>query len=387
MVMTDIVGKVGMVYRYVLCSTLFILCLGNQLKAMEAAPPPLVCDDQINVSLGPDCQAVITADLILEGTFTGTFTVLISGVTGNTITQAGNYVVTVTDGTNSCWGNVLVENKLAPECADQTVSLPFLCGDLEGLLPPDITSPSCINIADISFNDNFIDGGCNGSTLMRTWIITGDNGAIGSCVSTYTTAPFDASAIQCPITEPMTFGCDADLSPDGIFQSYFKRCFLGLAPSIQADPEAYPAEVQICVDAGNAAAYPHYFDGNNSIRLDGAVCNTFAEYRDLLVPICDAGPGCDGANKILREWTIYEWCDSDGDGNPLVKTCNQILRAADTIPPSIEIFDFSASVDPWGCTGSIEFPVPNHLFDDCSSFVDYTAVSYTHLTLPTTPYV
>ena len=372
MVITDIMGKVGVVCRYVLCSSLLILNLGNQLVAEKAAPPPLVCDDQINISLGPDCEAVITPDLILEGTFSGTFTVTISGVTGTTLTEPGNYVVTISDGSNSCWGNVLVENKLAPECQDQAVQLPFLCGEIDDLLPPTITSPSCVIVSDIAFNDKLTDGGCAGSTLVRTWIVTGDNGAVGTCVSTYTSAPFDAAAIRCPIQEPETFGCDADLSPQGIYEFFFKQCFLGLAPSIQADPESYPAEIQICVDAGNAAAFPHFFDGTSTISLNGAVCNTFTEYRDVVLPICDAGPGCDGTNRILREWTIYEWCDSDGDGNPLVKRCNQILQATDTVAPSLEVVDFTASVDPWGCTADIIFPKPSHLFDDCSSFVDYT---------------
>jgi hypothetical protein len=383
MVLTDIVGKVGVVCKYVLCSSLLILNLGNQLAASEAAPPPpLVCDDQINVSLGQDCEAVITADLILEGTFTGTFTVLISGVSGSTITAPGNYVVTVTDGTNSCWGNILVENKLAPECSDQTVQLPFLCGDIEGLLPPTITSPSCVTIADIRFSDQFTDGGCAASTLVRTWIIEGDNGAIGNCTSTYTTSPFDAAAIRCPLQEPETFGCDADLSPDGIYERFFKECFLTLAPSIQSDPESFPAEVQICIDAGNNAAYPHYYDGTSTISLNGAVCNTFAEYRDILLPVCDAGPGCDGANKILREWSIYEWCDSDGDGNPLVKRCNQVLAVTDNVAPDLEVSDFTSSVDPWGCTADIVFPKPTHLFDDCSSFVDYTITTTTTVVTP-----
>ena len=372
MVITDIMGKVGVVCKYVLCSSLLILNLGNQLVAEKAAPPPLVCDDQINISLGPDCEAVITPDLILEGNFSGTFTVLISGVTGSTITTPGNYTVTISDGSNSCWGNVLVENKLAPECQDQTVQLPFLCGEIDGLLPPAITSPDCVTVRDITFNDNLTDGGCSGTTLVRTWIVTGDNGAVGTCVSTYTTAPFDPASIRCPIQEPATFGCDADLSPQGLYEFFFKQCFLGLAPSIQADPEGHPAEIQICVDAGNAAAFPHFFDGTSTISLNGAVCNTFAEYRDIVVPVCDAGPGCDGANRIVREWSIFEWCDSDGDGNPLVKVCSQILQAVDTVPPSLEVFDFTASINPWGCTADIVFPKPNHLFDDCSSFVDYS---------------
>ena len=110
MVITDFMGKVGVVSRWMLCLTLLILNLGNQLIASEA-PPTLVCDDQINVSLGTDCNAVITPDLILEGSPAGTFTVLLSGVAGNTILSPGNYTVTVTDGTNSCWGNILAEDK------------------------------------------------------------------------------------------------------------------------------------------------------------------------------------------------------------------------------------------------------------------------------------
>jgi len=384
MVMTDIMGRAGTVLKYILCSSLLILNLGNQLKAYEAAPPPLVCDDQINVSFGEDCEALITPDLLLEGTIDPaiTFTVLISGVTGSTITTPGNYVVTVTDGINSCWGNVLVEDKLAPtvtcEGMSTPVELPFLCGDLSltDLSQPTVVT-ACSGVQSITFNDSFTDGGCNASSLVRTWIVTGVNGQVGTCNSNYFTSTLDVLTspdVFCPESE-VILPCGADTSPEAVYEHFYKLCILTLhnAAEVIANPEDYPAEVAVCVIAGINQAYPYYHNGTSTIALNGNKCQTYTTYEDITIPICDAGAGCSENNKVIREWTIYDWCQTGSDP----RICRQTLKSLDTMPPSIEVFDFSASVDPWGCTGTVVFPKPNHLNDDCSSFVDYNITTTT----------
>ena len=389
MVITDFMGKVGIVSRWMLCLTLLILNLGNQLTASEA-PPTLVCDDQINVSLGADCNAVITPDLILEGSPTGMFTVLLSGVTGNTILSPGNYTVTVTDGTNSCWGNILAEDKIGPtlscDCADPAApcDLPFLCGDLgDGLVKPTVTG-ECSEVVSSSFSDSFIDLGCGASTLTRTWSYTDTYGNVSTCVSYYQSTVVDVlnddpllSNVWCPASE-VQLPCGAPTSPEDIYTYTYEICLKGAASPDLLEDEDF---IATCVEAAANQAYPYYHedDGDGEyaddplIILNGNVCQTFTSYTDITIPICNQGAGCSENNKIIREWKIYDWCQNGSDP----RICRQTILASDEEAPVIEVSDFSASVDPWGCTGTIVFPKPTKLIDGCSSFVDYTVTTTT----------
>lgn len=87
----------------------------------------LACNDLVNVSLAEDCTAFISADMFLEGgpyaCYFTDYEVYISGVNGGadvngqTLELApGVYTVTVYDFVrdNSCWGEMIVEDKLPP---------------------------------------------------------------------------------------------------------------------------------------------------------------------------------------------------------------------------------------------------------------------------------
>lgn len=87
----------------------------------------LACNDLVNVSLNSDCTAFISADMFLEGgpygCYFNCYEVYISGVNGGADVNGqsielapGTYTVTVNDACrdNSCWGEMLVEDKLPP---------------------------------------------------------------------------------------------------------------------------------------------------------------------------------------------------------------------------------------------------------------------------------
>ncbi|MDX1479985.1 MAG: hypothetical protein R3301_19895, partial [Saprospiraceae bacterium] len=98
----------------------------------------LACNDNVQISLNQDCQAVIGADEILEGGPYMCYDEYIvnvdefgsQNVNGQAINiSTGYHTVTVTDPNtgNSCWGTILVEDKLPPvlECFDLTLT----CGE------------------------------------------------------------------------------------------------------------------------------------------------------------------------------------------------------------------------------------------------------------------
>lgn len=91
----------------------------------------IACNDFVNISMGDECELIITPPMILEGENYGCFddfTVSIKGVNGvnlgNKVTRANlnqTLEVTVTNKSgNSCWGQIFIEDKLGPQlvCRD-----------------------------------------------------------------------------------------------------------------------------------------------------------------------------------------------------------------------------------------------------------------------------
>jgi len=98
----------------------------------------VACNDLVHLSLDENCQVEVNPDDITEGGPYGCFDlfeVSISGIQGNIITAPGTYTVTVTTPAgNSCWGQVLVEDKIGAilECVDDSTT----CS--QGTYPGDI---------------------------------------------------------------------------------------------------------------------------------------------------------------------------------------------------------------------------------------------------------
>src|SRR5690606_8324108 len=92
----------------------------------------LACNDDVQISLDDNCEAVVGADLILEGGPYGCYDDYIVTIQGKTTNVLGRgdigrtFNVTVTDPEtgNSCWGRISVEDKLPPQllCLDTTLS-------------------------------------------------------------------------------------------------------------------------------------------------------------------------------------------------------------------------------------------------------------------------
>lgn len=94
--------------------------------AYQSQNTALACNDQVNITLGAECQAEVSAGHILKGDFYTCFDEYTVNITspqgwslGNTVgyNEIGKILrvtVTAPDG-NSCWGHILVEDKYGPQ--------------------------------------------------------------------------------------------------------------------------------------------------------------------------------------------------------------------------------------------------------------------------------
>ena len=95
---------------------------------------------------------------------------------------------------------------------------------------------------------------------------------------------------------------------------------------------------------------------NGDNILNGLFCNLFAVKNDIIVPLCS------GSYKILRTWTVYDWCE----GSIFIDS-TQIIEVQDKTPPLVQApADFTVSTGPASCNADVIVP-PAAIFEDCSA--------------------
>lgn len=315
----------------------------------------LVCNDDLNVSLpGPSetCTLEMTADILLEdpSACPGPYTIgllTLSGlplpsspyVNANYIGQTLIYSVSEPGG-NSCWGTLTVEDKLGPEivgCADLTMTcLSNYKPTIEGGNAPTPTVADCSGIASFSYTDIIDHGTCNSTyvaLVYRTWTAVDIHGYVSTC-SQYITV--QRVTLANPIFTPVCPG-NVEL-----------QCGIGSQNTAPA-----------------ATGYPKITVGGTAYNvIPGAnnFCEIAASYTDEVFTICGGG------KKILRTWTIYDWClpTTAGSGNPW--SCIQVIKLHDTTPPVITCpAPIVQGSNSGGCYASFNLP-PATVSDACSSY-------------------
>lgn len=352
------------------------------------------CNDNVQVSLNQNCEAIIYPSMVLEGeglTADLTHRVKVSGIATTTpyshpvVTTPGNYSVTITNSTgNSCWGTLKVEDKLGPVviclCPTGNVdpACEILCTDEAAFLAgtftnyPKSTAVDACTAVTTRYSDVVtVNGlnGCNGKIVRRTWVFTDAYGNENkSCVSEYRINPADIDDVSlgAPYSTPQ-MSCGADVSMAGIFTFYKAKLYAQYLPSYVALVPGTYATIAIAQKAAeNAAiaeAYRYAYPTINGKPIDGHVCNLLAAKSDTEVNVCN--PSCSNSKKVIRLWTILDWCSSS------TRTITQVIKATDEEAPTVAAQDLTVSVDPWSCSANFLLPLPSILHDNCDANPKY----------------
>ena len=326
----------------------------------------LACNNGINLSIGPDCMAVVTADMILEGgpySCYDDFCIEVTNSNGEIVDNVFDlsdvgqtFTVSISDclgNGNSCWGTVTLEEKLLPEiecpadielACNQDPNYRFPLGHpLEGQLATGEASlTTCEENTVLTFIDDIIDNGiCSEPRvqILRRWKATDINGNSVTCDQLITIAPFNVNDVVFPddYTFNNAFSCtDVNAMPDTLLPK-----FTGY-PSLRGDT----------------------IFGNN-------YCDINVGYWDEILQDVN----CPSAYSILRNWIVENECLPLEFGiNPL-RHIQRIKVEDNTAPKLLHFDDLTVSVDPWSCRGRI--PIPEIVSsDDCSEFDIQWSVTY-----------
>ncbi|MBK8923591.1 MAG: HYR domain-containing protein [Saprospirales bacterium] len=336
----------------------FVIVLSANNAA--SAQCTLVCNNLVQISLDEDCSVELEPDMILEGGGcpNGNLVVemKISGawvpaiVTSAHINQTIQVRVRDLNSSNTCWGYIHVEDKLAPElvctdvflsCAITTYTPSYLSTVLDiAEAYPDVNE-NCGNYT-TSYSDTWYDLACGAS-------INGHND-ISAYVKRVWTA-VDQSGNQASCTQYI----------------YFERRHVG--------DVSFPADITVSCENPNTspdytgAPYILDFDIEFPLYPQNTYCEMNVVYSDQILPICD------GSYKILRTWTVYDWClpttPNPPSTNPLYYI--QLIKVLDGEGPSVACpDDLTVGTNPFDCQRDLDLP-DVIISDACSRIASITA--------------
>lgn len=319
-----------------------------KITVEDQVPPVAVCDQFTNVSIGSDGTAIVDAvtfddysydnceiDYFKARKMTNTCSA------GNTAfsekivfccEEVGTSVMVafqVTDKrglSNTCMVEAYIEDKLPPYivCPD---NITIDC--YEDFTNLDITGePESYDNCEVVSEDfrdtpDHLDN-CGEGVIRRTWEIKDPTGKAASCVQFITVEdqnPFTEKDIDWPDDYDATT-CDQDLSPDNL-------------------PIRY--------------AFPRWTDKNCSL--------VSYEYEDQVFTFVDGA-----CEKIIRTWTVIDWCTYNKDNNYGLYTDRQIIKLTNNLAPEITDCNDNTQLVYGDCEGDVSQFI--NATDDCTPVED-----------------
>jgi len=344
----------GLILDTGICAALDVA--GAPLRVTTCDCISLNCYGQLNVSLGADCQAIISSELGSpninednEEEYQITIKVHDEAIPGNILTaeHIGSHITFQIDYLNpmcpnSCWGNILLEDKFKPELVCSDTVLIMNC--IESIEDPGPTILNQCGMDQIIIVDEIVE-----------------------------TLQCDPDYIQ-QITRTYVAKDDKGNKSDTCSQQILIERF----PSFSEDPDAYELVDNFTVQLGNALECGTVADTSitgvptfNGIPLEELMqlaCNVvFLTSEDTIVNFqCK--------QMIIREWGLYDW---NCQGSDTLFYQAQLIEFFDDKAPVIlqPIPDFLATTSGSDCSAYVKLPVAFYE-DNCSELTQ--SVSYPH---------
>ncbi len=303
---------------------------------IEEYPNPtstLTCNDLVQVSLDADGCSTIGADMILEGGPYGCYDDYIVSIEGGDDIVCcedigGTLTVQVTDPDtgNSCWGNITVEDKLAPVLDCNTVTI--ACTEDFNNVPYPAAYDNCtadltINIVDEYFVDTDM---CddNQTVVMRGFLAVDAYGNESEVC-------YQTIEIQRP--EEVDF-------PDDVIIA---------CAAYNSDPT---------LTEPSHTGYP---------TPNSDACMYGSTWQDEILATCGS------TFKVVRTWIVVDWCTQEVlTSNSVGEDNIQVIKVVDDEAPVISMDPFTVSANvpgahPQPCKSTDYLPAPQ-VSDNCHGY-------------------
>lgn len=323
----------------------------------------MACNNSVTVSVNSTCEADILAEMILEGenadcAALGFYQISITYnnqpvnlplgrnyIGKKLIVSAKNIVCG-----NSCWGNLILEDKTPPalQCRPRDT---FRCNvNLDPVVFGFPVDPSLVNTSTypyvvtgvdacgsvtLTYKDQIVNYGCDNrvlsATVYRKWCAKDAGGYETCCTDTIDLQRGTIADITLPPHFDGQPGNENYLKCDGKFKKFATN---GL-----------PDTADIKFDSlGNLIG--------GTGRPSGIFCgNIQFDFSDDTIKVCN------GTYKLLRKWLIIDWCDPNNR-----VTYIQLIKVVDEQPPIVICpTTITISTNAHSCYGSYILPVPKDL--------------------------
>jgi hypothetical protein len=198
---------------------------------------------------------------------------------------------------------------------------------------PNLSTADACGPVTSTFVDQIIGDECDGQQIIRSWYVEDQSGNTATCQQFFNFRPLT--------TDDVTFAT----------AEVILNCNDGTTPA------------EIAAALGASAAYPTVIVGGIPTALNSHVCNIYAAHTDTEIDAC--APHCHGNKKVIRRWTILDWCEGT------ILESIQIIKAIDQEGPTFITKDTTVSTRPWDCTGEFFLPLPWELHDNCDANPTY----------------
>jgi hypothetical protein len=314
----------------------------------------LVCDNEVNISVGDNCRNEVTASILLEGNVQSddAYTITIKNQAGTTVTMNGSaqnfisqpliFTVTSKCTGNSCWGNLVFEDKIAPTINCPTTVDTIVCNNVNAAIVTPTAMDNCGGTTQVTIiSNNVVEQPCSAAPVaaIRT-IVYGSkdsrNNIATNCSKKIVYKSFEVDSIKFPR--------NLDGSP-------------GALPYYTCDNLSWDLNRNYYPDPAESG-WPK-INGVNLSTTNG-YCKINMTYTDDTIKICA------NSFKILRHWTILDWCSGD------IVTHAQVIKVLDDKGPVVTCSpDFTPNIQlkPYECTADVRMVKPVVIFD-CSKW-DY----------------
>jgi hypothetical protein len=332
-------------------------------------PSSMACNNLVTVAVDANCEALITPDMILEGTYPcyDDYSVTVryqintlpNPVPGSYIGLTLTATVKHLPSGNSCSGSLILTDGLPPVFTCPTQPAQVACSANVNAVPPPVAVDNCTAVTVQMIDEFFVDTEVcddNKVVLHRIWrAVDAYGNQSAPCLQVIEIVrPTDVD-----FPNDIIWSCNQyNNHPSILFASSLHPSILALQSGI--DPIDATGITSTSVLNNTGSGKPE--------GLDGTYCAYSYSFSDQTLN------GCGTSFTIVRTWTVLDWCSG------LVITQNaagednvQIINVIDATPPVVTRAPFSVSANIPGnsqqpCTSQGFLP-PATVSDNCNTWI------------------